>query len=127
MPYHLLANCVLLSHLLFIVFVFAGGFAALRWRWVVWLHVPAMTWGMLVEFTGWYCPLTELENHFLRLAGEAGYSHGFVQRYLLATIYPDGLTRSFQIFLGASIVLVNAVVYGYLIRKALRHRQENSV
>jgi hypothetical protein len=126
MPYRFLANCVLSAHLLFIVFVFVGGFAVLRWRWVAWLHLPAMTWGMLVEFTGWYCPLTQLEIHFLRLAGEAGYSGGFVARYLLATIYPEGLTRSIQIVLGASILAVNGLIYGCLIWKAMRSRGEGT-
>ena len=123
MVYRVLANCVLLFHLLFIVFVFVGAFLVLKRRWVMWLHIPVALWGGFVEFSGWYCPLTPLENWFLRLGGQAGYNQGFVERYLLGAIYPDGLTRTAQIFLGALVVLINGVVYGYIIAQACRRRQ----
>ena len=123
MVYRVLANCVLLFHLLFIVFVFVGAFLVLKRRWVMWLHIPVALWGGFVEVSGWYCPLPPLENWFLRLGGQAGYNQGFVERYLLGAIYPDGLTRTAQIFLGTLVVLINGVVYGYIIAQACRRRQ----
>src|SRR3546814_3388146 len=65
----------------FVTFAIAGGLLALRWRWVVWLHLPAAAWAAMIEFAGWVCPLTPLENHFRALAGESTYDRGFVAHY----------------------------------------------
>lgn len=40
-----LADLVILVHILFIVFVLVGGLLALRWRWAPLLHLPAVVWG----------------------------------------------------------------------------------
>jgi hypothetical protein len=45
------------------------------------------------------------------LAGESGYSGGFVQHYLLPIIYPAGLTRDMQTILAASVIVTNLVIY----------------
>jgi hypothetical protein len=117
MTYRLLADLVLLLHLGFILFVVLGGFAVARRPWLAWLHLPCVGWGAAVELMGWYCPLTPLENHFLRLAGETGYGSDFIQHYLLAGIYPEGLSREVQIGLGLAALLLNGVIYGRLLYK----------
>lgn len=117
MIYHLLANLVLLAHLGFILFVVLGGLAVARHPRLAWLHLPCVAWGAAVELLGWYCPLTPLENHFLALAGETAYEGDFIQRYLLAGIYPDGLTRELQIGLGLAALGLNGVIYYRLLRK----------
>ena len=108
----LAADAVLLLHGLFIAFVIAG--AALLWRWprVAWLHLPAALWGAYAELSGTLCPLTPLENSLRRLAGERGYDSGFIEHYLLPLIYPEGLTRETQWWLGAGVVLLNGLLYG---------------
>jgi hypothetical protein len=111
MAYKLAANAVALTHLAFILFVIAGGFAVLRWPRLAWIHLPAAIWGALIEFAGWYCPLTSLENWLLRRAGESGYSGGFVAHYIFAVIYPAGLTRGIEIAIGAIVLIVNLAVY----------------
>jgi hypothetical protein len=118
----LLADAVLLLHLAFIVFVACG--ALLLWRWprVVWLHVPAVLWGAYAELSGTICPLTPLENHLRLLAGEAGYAGGFIEHYLTALIYPQGLTRGTQLWIGAVVVIVNLTLYAaWLRRRVPRH------
>lgn len=114
MGYSILADLVVILHGLFVIFVLLGGLLVLKWPQAIWLHLLAVVWGMLVEFTGWLCPLTPLENWLRQQAGEAGYEGDFLQRYLLALLYPDGLTRETQITLGAIVLLVNALVYGWL-------------
>lgn len=111
---------VVLVHLLFIVFVLLGGLLVVRWHGLVWLHLPAVAWGVVVEVLHLQCPLTPLENSLRRAAGEAGYSGGFIEHYLLAIIYPVGLTPQIQLWLGAVVVLVNALVYGVVICRSLR-------
>lgn len=111
MIYRLLADATLVFHLCFVLFVALGGFLALRWRWVAWLHLPAAIWGALIEFMGWVCPLTPLENTLRRLGGEAGYEGGFIDHYIIALIYPEGLTRTAQLAVGLSVLVVNTAIY----------------
>jgi hypothetical protein len=117
-----LADAVLLLHLLFIVFAVGGGLLALRWRWMPWLHLPALTWGATVELTGWICPLTPLENALRRAGGAAGYAEGFIERYLLPLIYPGALTREQQFVLGGTLLVINAVVYAVVWRRRQRRK-----
>lgn len=124
MPYRLASDLVVVLHLLFILFVTAGGLLVLRWPRLALLHLPAVVWGAVIEFTGSICPLTPLENHFSRLAGRQGYGGGFIEHYLLPIIYPDGLTREIQIGLGLLVVAVNAGAYLLLIRRSLRRNRK---
>jgi hypothetical protein len=112
---HLLADAVLVAHVLFIGFVLGGGLLLWRWPEVVWLHVPAVAWGAFVEFVGWECPLTPLENHFRTLGGGRPYEGDFVARYLLPAVYPGELSRTMQFMLGTIVVLVNGVLYARFI------------
>lgn len=123
--YRCAADLVLILHLLFVVFVIAGGLLALKWRWIPYLHLPAATWGAVVEFFGWICPLTPWENSLRRAAGDAMYSGSFVEHYLVPILYPAGLSREIQVLLGLLVILVNLVVYGRLIalNRPARRRQ----
>jgi hypothetical protein len=115
-----MADFIVALHLAFVVFVVLGGLIALRWPRVAWLHVPAVIWGALVEFTGWVCPLTPLENRLRRAGGDAGYEGDFIARYILPALYPDGLSRSDQLVLGGIAVGVNVAVYALVLS---RHRR----
>ena len=117
MPYRLLADAVVVLHFLFVAFVVVGGLLVLRWPRLAWVHVPAAVWGMLLSFFGWLCPLTPLEKHLRRLAGQGGYEGGFGERYLFAALYPEGLTRTHQVVLGLLVLAVNAFVYWRLWRR----------
>jgi hypothetical protein len=121
--YRALADLVLVVHLAFVVFVVLGGFLVLRWRWVAWLHVPAAVWGILIEYAGWICPLTPLENSLRRLGGGAGYSEGFIEHYILPVLYPGALSRTTQIVLGSLALLVNLIAYGLVIARRKRATQ----
>jgi hypothetical protein len=117
MAYHILADLVVGVHALFVAFVMVGGLLALRWPWVVGLHLPAAIWGALIEFKGWICPLTPLENSLRAAAGQAGYQGGFIEHYLLPVLYPAGLTRGVQLVLGSLVIAVNVLVYGFLLAR----------
>ena len=114
MLFRLAAEAVLLIHLAFIVFALFGAAVAVRWRWIVAVHLPAAAWGFFIELTGRVCPLTYLENHLRIKAGLAGYQESFIEHYLLAIIYPVGLTREVQFVLAAVVVVVNVAIYGWL-------------
>lgn len=120
MLYRLAADAVVIFHLLFILFVLGGGLLTLRVWWIALVHLPAMAWGAAVEFLHLYCPLTPLENSLRAKAGEQGYTGGFIEHYVIALIYPAGLTPQIQLWLGGVVVLVNAAVYGLLAARLVR-------
>ena len=112
--FHLvMANVVVVFHLVFVLFVVFGGVLLVRWRRVVWVHAPSVVWGIVVESTGYICPLTPIENLFRELGGELGYRGDFLEQYILPILYPIGLTRGDQLVLGVVVFVVNIVFYGY--------------
>lgn len=115
-----LADTLVVIHLLFVVFVMTGGFLLRRWPKLIRLHLPAALWGAYIEFSGRICPLTPLENQLRASAGEAGYSGGFVEHYLLPVLYPEHLTAPIQWLLGGCVVVVNLVTYGLAYRDRSR-------
>jgi uncharacterized protein DUF2784 len=120
------ADVVVVIHFAFIAFVVAGGLLVLRWPRLAWVHLPVVAWGAGIELIGWVCPLTPLENALRRAAGEAGYSGGFVEHYLLPLIYPAGLTREIQLALGLFVLVMNTTIYGVITlrRRRLRRRSD---
>jgi Protein of Unknown function (DUF2784) len=115
MIWSLLADGLVVLHFAFTAFVISGGLLAWRWRAVALIHLPALAWGCWVEVSHSICPLTPLENHWRHLAGEAGYSEGFLAHYLVRALYPPGLTWHVQWVLAALLVALNVVVYGRLL------------
>ena len=115
MPYRLLADLVLILHAGFVAFVMLGALLVLRWPRVAWVHVPVALWGAGIEFVGGICPLTPLENHWRRLAGELGYPGGFVEYYVMSALYPAGLTQRVQLVLGMLVLVVNGAVYAWVL------------
>ncbi|HVP86870.1 MAG TPA: DUF2784 domain-containing protein [Casimicrobiaceae bacterium] len=117
------ADAVLLVHLAFVVFVILGGALLLRWPKLAWIHLPAVMWAALVELNGWICPLTPLEVELRRASGDAGYAGDFLEHYIVALLYPEGLTRAMQIGFGAAVVAINVVVYTIVARRASASRR----
>ena len=111
MLYRWLADLVVVAHLLFILYALFGGLFGLWRRWSLWVHVPTAVWIAVIEFQGWICPLTPLENTLRSAGGSAGYEAGFVEHYLMPVIYPPGLTRTSQIMFGGVAIAVNVAVY----------------
>jgi hypothetical protein len=85
---------------------------------VAFVHLPAAVWGAAIEFAGWICPLTPLENSLRRQAGQSGYSTGFIEHYLLPVLYPSALTRDIQLLLGFLVIVVNVGIYVYILRRS---------
>jgi hypothetical protein len=119
-----LADLLVLLHLLFVAFVVGGGFLVVRWPRLAWLHVPAAAWGAAIEFTGTVCPLTPLENRLRAAGGGDVYQGDFVERYVLPLLYPENLDAPTQTALGAFVVAVNLAAYAlaYQARKRRRAR-----
>jgi len=117
MLYRYLADAVVVLHLAFIVFVIFGGLLVFQWRWMWVAHIPATTWGALIEFQGWLCPLTPFEQTLRAAGGEPGYKETFIEHYVVPIIYPEGLARNTQIIFGVIVVVVNLVIYALILLK----------
>jgi hypothetical protein len=121
MIHRIAADAVAVLHLAFILFVIAGGFLAIRWRPVAWLHLPVVAYGALIEFFSWACVLTPLENWLRVRGGMQGYDTSFTEHYILPVIYPTALTYGLQVVLGVSVIVINAIAYTLVIRKMRTH------
>ena len=115
--YNVAADAVVVLHFGFVVFVLFGGLLVLRWPALAWAHLPALLWGVVVEFGGWICPLTPLEIDLRRRAGSAAYQGDFVAHYIFPVLYPAGLTRSWQLALGVSALAINALIYARVVAR----------
>jgi len=117
MLYRIAADGILALHLAFVLFALLGGLLVLRSPGLAWLHLPAVAWAAFVEITGRLCPLTPLEVALRQAAGDAGYAGDFLEHYLVAVIYPEGLTHDLQIILGATVLVVNVAIYAAVLRR----------
>jgi hypothetical protein len=117
-----MADLVVVIHFAFVLFVVLGGLLVLRWPRLAYVHIPAAVWGTLIEFAGWICPLTPLEQSLRQRAGGQGYSGSFVEHYVLPLLYPTALTRDIQLLLGTGVLIVNLAVYAYLLRRRSQRR-----
>lgn len=115
MPFRLAADLVLLLHFVFILFAVLGGAMASWWKWAPYVHFPVAIWSIFVELTERSCPLTFLENDLRVKAGQSGYTESFVEHYLLAIIYPAGLTREAQFVLAGAVIAINTAIYGFFL------------
>ena len=122
MIYSIAADCILLLHLAFTLFTVLGGLLVLRRPSLIWVHLAAVLWGVVIEWADWVCPLTPLENFLRGLGGEAGYAGGFIEHYVALILYPENLTIELRYLLGLGLVTTNLIVYGYVFLKR-RHRR----
>ena len=122
MVFRILADLLLVLHLLFVLFVLFGGVFVFYRREIVLLHLPAVCWGISIELSGNICPLTPFENHLRKMAGEEGYTSGFVDHFLMPLLYPAGLTEEIQTLLAVVVLVVNLLAYFFVVRKYCRQR-----
>ena len=114
MSYPLAADGVLLLHIAFTIFAVLGGLLVLRRPSLLWWHLGAVVWGVVIELADWICPLTPLENFLRERGGEAGYAGGFIEHYVALFLYPENLTVKLRYLLGLGLVAVNLIIYGYV-------------
>jgi Protein of Unknown function (DUF2784) len=109
------ATGVMLLHFAFVLFVVVGGLVLQRWPRLLPLHLLAAATGLALERLGLTCPLTQLEQDLLGLAGRPAYSGSFLQQYL-AGLAPGPWTAAHH-WLELATFLLNAVVYLYVIER----------
>ncbi len=120
MIYTILADAVVIFHLLFIIYALAGGLLYFWRSWLVFFHIPAAMWIVIVEINHWVCPLTPLENTLRDMGNTEMYSGDFISHYILPVIYPPGLTENTQVLLALAAFTVNAIIYAMIIRNYIK-------
>ena len=116
--YELAADLTLIVHFAFIIFVVFGALLFFVSTKIIYVHVPALIWGIYIELTHSVCPLTYLENWFLQKANLTTYSEGFIQNYLVPVVYPMNLTDDLQTYLAIVLIVANMLMYGLIISKS---------
>lgn len=115
MDYIVAANVIVVIHFAFVCFVVVGGLFVFMWRRIAYFHIPCVIWAALIEFQGWLCPLTPLEQQLREAGGQSGYEESFIEHYIVSLLYPEYLDRDIQIVLGSLVVVINLAVYGWLL------------
>ena len=121
--YELAADLTLIVHFAFIIFVVFGALLFFVSTKIIYVHVPALIWGIYIEITHSICPLTYLENWFLQKANLTTYSEGFIQNYLVPIVYPTNLTGDLQTYLAIVLIVANMLMYGLIISKSKKNNQ----
>ena len=121
--YELAADLILIVHFAFIIFVVFGALLFFVSTKIIYVHVPALIWGIYIELTHSVCPLTYLENWFLQKANLTTYSEGFIQNYLVPIVYPKNLTDNLQIYFAIVLIVANMIMYGLIISKSKKNYQ----
>jgi len=121
--YEFAADLTLIVHFAFIIFVVFGALLFFVSTKIIYVHVPALIWGIYIEITHSICPLTYLENWFLQKANLTTYSEGFIQNYLVPVVYPMNLTNDLQTYLAIVLIVANMLMYGLIISKSKKKNQ----
>ena len=121
--YEFAADLTLIVHFAFIIFVVFGALLFFVSTKIIYVHVPALIWGIYIEITHSICPLTYLENWFLQKANLTTYSEGFIQNYLVPVVYPMNLTNDLQTYLAIVLIVANMFMYGLIINKSKKNYQ----
>ena len=115
--FEIYATLALLLHFSFILFVIFGAIFILKFKKIIYVHIPAVAWGAYIELSHSICPLTHLENFFLKKAGKDQYSVDFIENYIFKIIYPPALNYEIQTYLGVILIFVNLLIYYYIVKK----------
>jgi hypothetical protein len=118
MTYRVLADIVVVVHLLWILFLVAGVYWGVKRRLVMMIHGSGLVFAMVSTVFGWYCPLTHLEFWLMEKAQPSPASHGsFIAHYAKKLIYID--VPAFAIFV---LTLVLIAFNGWLYWRAFRKK-----
>jgi len=120
--YLFVADLVLFSHILVVIFVVAGLLitligGALKWRWVanLWFRVAHLCCIAIVVLQAWagvVCPLTTLEMWLRKKGGETVYSGSFISHWMSEFLYYDWPSWVFtSIYTGFGLLVLAAWVW----------------
>jgi len=114
MPYKILADIVVVTHFLWILFLFFGALLGRKNGALKIFHLSGLAFAFIIQVFDWYCPLTHLEV-WLRSQHNPNliYTGSFIIHYVERIIYID-LSRSLVFIF--TIFLVGFNIWFYLRR-----------
>jgi hypothetical protein len=90
MLYRILADIVIIIHLLWIFFLIAGAYWGRKRRAFMMFHGVGLVFAVLSQVLGWYCPLTYLEVWLAAKQNAAqSYPGSFIAHYAEKLVYID--------------------------------------
>ncbi len=115
MFYKIFADFVVLVHFLWIVFLSLGAIWGVRSKVIRIIHLSGLSFAVLIQLLGWYCPLTHLEV-WLRSKHNPvlSYTGSFIIHYLEKIVY---LELSQVMVFGLTIILCLFNLWIYLARR----------
>lgn|GEM_PF-333184 len=124
--YKLLANIVVIIHIAFVIWVILGGFVARRNKFSAVIQLSCLLYGISITLYGFQCPLTDIEKHFLSLAGENVYEGEFLPHYLWSQ-FKIGQSSALAIAILVLLISVNIAAYLPIIKNGmLRHQSDKN-
>ena len=114
MSARVLARFLAFLHVAYVAFVVTGSLFALRWPWMLWVHLAAIAWAFATMTTDLGCVLTTWEKDLWRKGGIEPYPEGFLQHHVFRTTFAPEVERRNHVLLGVGAVLLNVLVYGWL-------------
>jgi hypothetical protein len=111
MIYRILADAVLIIHLLWIGFLFLGGFLGRRIKTMKILHLSGLFFALFIQIFDWYCPLTHLEV-WLRSKHDPdlAYAGSFLIHYAEQVVYMQ-LSHSHILIFTILLLVLNLWFY----------------
>jgi Protein of Unknown function (DUF2784) len=114
--YRMAADGVVAIHFAWILFLIGGAVIGRRVRWVMWTHLAALGYSVLLQVFSWICPLTYLELWLWNRTPSGSYSGSFIAHYLEKLIYME-IPRGLVLVLTVAVIIISAVVYLKALRK----------
>ena len=110
MLYRVLADIIVIVHLLWVLFLITGAYWGRKHRAVMIVHGSGMLFAVVIQLFGWYCPLTHLEAWLMVKQGAPSYPGSFIGHYAYRLVYID-VPTSVITFLTILLAVATAWVY----------------
>ena len=110
MLYRILADIIVIVHLLWVLFLITGAYWGGKHRAVMIVHGSGMLFAVVIQLFGWYCPLTHLEAWLMVKQGAPSYPGSFIGHYAYRLVYID-VPTSVITFLTILLAVATAWVY----------------
>lgn len=112
-----LARLLAFLHVAYVVFVVTGSLFALRWPWMLWVHIAAIVWAFATMTTDLGCVLTTWEKTLWRRGGIEPYPEGFLQHHVFRTKFSKEHEKRNHVSLGVLALVFNVVAYYFVWRQ----------
>ncbi len=122
--YDIAADIIVAFHFSWILFLIGGAFIGRRVRWVMWIHVAALGFSVLIQIFSWICPLTYLEVWLRSRGGGKSYAGSFIVHYLEKLVYLE-IPQGWLFLFTAIVIGTSAVVYYNATHKAVATPDRN--